>query len=105
MQGQQGSLYYDGTCQARDSSCPSNATFNALNNYAAVYLLQASPTLLCPYYNGLIYSDPSGQQWQIFCGYGNTGATAASTARASSITSHSSSPTRADNTLQISPTA
>lgn len=84
MMGQQGNLYYDGTCQTHDSSCPSNTTYNILNNYAAVYLLQSSPSLLCPYYNGQIYSDPSGQQWQVYCGYANSGATAASTTRAAS---------------------
>lgn len=84
MQGSQGSLYYNGTCQNHDSSCPSNTTFNQVNNYAAVYLLQSSPSLLCPYYDGQIYSDASGQQWQIYCGYGNAGAGVASTARAAS---------------------
>lgn len=83
MQGQQGNLYYDGTCAAHDSSC-NNSTLGATNNYGAVYLLQSSPTLLCPYYHGYVYTDPSGQQWQIFCGYGNNGAGVVSTARASS---------------------
>lgn len=53
FQGQQGSLFYN----------------TATAQYAAVYLLQASPTQLCPFYNNARYTDPAGNVWQVFCGY------------------------------------
>lgn len=52
-QGTQGSLFYN----------------TATVQYAAAYLLQSSPTQLCPYYNNTAYTDPVGNVWQIFCGF------------------------------------
>lgn len=56
-----------------------NLTYNTVTvQYAAAYLLQASPTQLCPYYNNTIYSDPSGNQWQVYCGFVASGPAVAS---------------------------
>ncbi|KAK6396279.1 hypothetical protein LTR65_009361 [Meristemomyces frigidus] len=45
------------------------------NIYGSGYLLQASPNLLCPDYNGTYYTDPNGVVYYILCGFTNHGGT------------------------------
>lgn len=69
LNGQQGTRYYNNTCYASDQTTCTPLVNTANNVYAAAYLLQSSPTLLCPYYNGQYYTDPSGVTYYIMCGY------------------------------------
>jgi len=46
--GNQGSLYYNGSCYGSTSPCPAYGT-SKTNIYAAAYLLQGGPGAICPY--------------------------------------------------------
>jgi hypothetical protein len=53
----QGSLYYNGS------------TANAQSVYAAAYMIQGSPSLICPYYNNTsLYKSSNTLAYYIVCG-------------------------------------
>ncbi|KAK4545951.1 hypothetical protein LTR36_002515 [Oleoguttula mirabilis] len=66
--GQQGTLSYNTTASV-------NVSAVVYNIYGSGYLLQASPNLLCPDYNGTYYTDPNGVVYYILCGFTNHGGT------------------------------
>lgn len=60
LNGQQGSLYYNGS-----TSSYSGTSYSI---YAAAYMIQAGPGTICPYYNGMYYTNPvSGNVYQVWC--------------------------------------
>lgn len=67
------SNFYDG--QQGDLTYSAGTTLATYPIYGSGYLLQASPNLLCPYYNGTYYFDANNVPYLIYCGFTASGGT------------------------------
>jgi hypothetical protein len=70
--------HYNGTqgaLLAASTTSPSNADgWSPGNVYAAAYMIQSSPSMICPYYDRASLTGSASNVYQIVCGYYYTGA-------------------------------
>ena len=68
------SHFYNGT-QGTYAYAGSGATLGSEAVYAAAYMVQPNPALVCPYYHQQYYTDGNGNTYYVVCG--NAAATTA----------------------------
>jgi hypothetical protein len=66
-----------GTCYYK-ASIGTEAPVSSGGTYAVAYQLSPAPKIACPAYNNAVYTDSTGQQYSISCGYDSSGASGTS---------------------------